>query len=525
MGQDFTGAAQLPNYVNGRLLTAEDLATGQDTLRRRDQQIGRAAGRGVVSGLWVSHTATTVTIAAGLGINSGGEPVKVSAAVTLPLAFAPAESSSSLTGSFGCCTPSVGTGSTVLAVGCYLLTVLPACQTQGESPMASAAPSAGASGGCVAQWTAQGVQFKAIPLPLGTSVLGVDVNDGNRRNLLAHWCFGAPQLDSLGVAPFTFNPAYTGFDLLDPADLTCADVPLAVFYWNGQSLDFVDNWSARRRITVPDPVSSSFSVIVDDRRRADGEARFLQFEDQVAELLDAGRGGTVAAHTYFGLLPPVGFLPVSSRSLSVLFDGLTREAAVVERVDAQPAAPGGAEAQPAAPASTAPASPVSSDYAGVVRSFLTDSLDHLDAIRAGLAQASHSGFDISTFFEGFAEFGGFLDWEVADFALRQSWYNAPVSTALYDQKQLQAAEFVNRISAASMMVYLVRQNVAAVIASGAATGTNVSGLYVVFLKNYSWVNGARVPVRLVPSTVKSAVQAGMNPGRRFGIAGFGIAGP
>lgn len=508
VGQDFTGAAQLPNYVNGRLLTAEDLATGQDTLRRRDQQIGRAAGRGVVSGLWVSHTATTVTVAAGLAINSGGEPVKVSAAVTLPLAFSAAASSSSPTGSFGCCTPPAGTGSTVLAAGCYLLTVLPACQTQGQTPMASATQSAGGSAGagCVAQWTAQGVQFKAITLPLGTSVLGIGVTAGNRRNLLAQWCFGAPQLDSLGVAPFTFNPAYTGFDLLDPADLTCADVPLAVFYWNGQSLDFVDNWSARRRITAPDPVSSSFSVIVDDRRRADGEARFLQFEDQVAELLDAGLGGKVAAHSYFGLLPPVAFLPVNSRSLAALFDGLRSDTALVERQQPQPA-------------STSPvSSPVSSDYTGVMRSLLTDSLDHLDAIQAGLSQASNSGFDISAFFFGFAEFGGFLDWEVADFALRQSWYNAPVSTAPDDQNQLLSAEFVNRTSAVTMMVYLVRQNVAAVIASAAASGVNPTGLYVVFVKNYSWVNGARVPVQLVASSVKPTVQTGTDQVARLGIA-------
>ena len=53
VGSSFADGALLPNYVNGRLLAAEDLATGQSTLLRRDAWIGQAAGAGIVNGLWV----------------------------------------------------------------------------------------------------------------------------------------------------------------------------------------------------------------------------------------------------------------------------------------------------------------------------------------------------------------------------------------------------------------------------------------------------------------------------------------
>ena len=88
VGSSFASGALLPNYVNGRLLAAEDLATGQATLLRRDTMTGQAAGPGVVNGLWVTGAATALTVTAGLGLPPSGEPVSVPAEVTLPLSFA-----------------------------------------------------------------------------------------------------------------------------------------------------------------------------------------------------------------------------------------------------------------------------------------------------------------------------------------------------------------------------------------------------------------------------------------------------
>src|SRR6266540_1906833 len=294
VGSDFTGAAQLPNYVNGRLLTAEDLAISQATLRARDRRLGRAAGHGIVDGLWVTSTATTLTVASGLGVAPSGDAVSVGASVTLPLTFTAPASGSSVGGTFASCTPATATGGAAIAAGCYLLTALPACQLTGQAPLAST-PGSTAPAGCAAQWQIEGVQFKAIGLPLGSSVLGVPVTDANRRNLLAHWCFGSAALATLGADPFGFTAGYGGLDKLDPADLSSADLPLAVFYWNGQAIGFVDNWSVRRRITAPDPVTASWSGVVSDRRIADGQARLLQFQDQAAELVASGAAGRFPA--------------------------------------------------------------------------------------------------------------------------------------------------------------------------------------------------------------------------------------
>ena len=331
VGSSFANGALLPNYVNGRLLAAEDLATGQSTLLRRDTWTGRATGPGIVNGLTVTAAATTLTVAAGLGITPSGEPVSVPAAVTLPLSIAgtPAASAG---GSFATCTTAPSGAQAAVGTGAYLLTALPACQFQGQAPMA-VPPGSDTPVACTAQWQAEGVQFKAILLPValtpGNQVDGIDVTDGsgenksdNRRNLLAHWCFGTAQLAGLGVDPFSFNPAYRGLDQLAATDLTPCDLPLCVFYWDAGTITFIDTWSARRRTTRPDVSGTPWSAAVADQRSADGEARFLQFQDQISDLVTAGVSRRTVASAVFGLLPPVGFLPIAPGQDT--FDEVTR---------------------------------------------------------------------------------------------------------------------------------------------------------------------------------------------------------
>ena len=320
VGSSFANGALLPNYVNGRLLAAEDLATGQSTLLRRDTWTGQAAGPGIVNGLSVTAAATTLTVAAGLGITPSGEPVSVPAAVTLPLSIAGAPAAAA-GGSFATCTTAPSGAQAAIGTGAYLLTALPACQFQGQAPMA-VPPGSDTPVACTAQWQAEGVQFKAILLPValtpGNQVDGIDVTDGsgknrsdNRRNLLAHWCLGTAQLAGLGVNPFSFDPAYRGLDQLAATDLTPCDLPLCVFYWDAGTITFIDTWSARRRTTRPDVSGPPWSAAVADQRSADGEARFLQFQDQIADLVTAGVSRRTVASDVFGLLPPVGFLPIA----------------------------------------------------------------------------------------------------------------------------------------------------------------------------------------------------------------------
>jgi hypothetical protein len=401
VGSSFASGALLPNYVNGRLLAAEDLATGQATLLRRDTMTAQAAGPGVVSGLWVTASATTLTVAAGLGLTPAGEPVSVPAAVTLPLSIAgtPGPPAS---GSFSTCAVAPGGSQAAVAPGAYLLTAMPACQPQGQAPMAIP-PGSDTPVACTAQWQVEGVQFKAVPLPLGTDVDGVTVTTANCRNLLAHWCLGTAQLATLGADPFNFVPAYRGLDQLASADLTPCDLPLCVFYWDAGAISFIDNWSVRRRITRPDVSAASWSGAVADQRSADGEARFLQFQDQILDLVSAGVSRATVASNVFGLLPPVGFLPIA-------FDTTRPDMDAIERINATAAATAATVGQ--LPTNVLP--PVV-----------------LNGLVAWLTQLSpQSGFVTGTFFGGLnSAFGGALSWDVVHFALRQSYFAQPLAIA------------------------------------------------------------------------------------------------
>jgi hypothetical protein len=396
VGSSFANGAQLPNYVNGRLLAAEDLATGQSTLLRRDTMIGQSTGPGIVAGLWVTATGTTLAVAAGTGITPAGEPVSLPASVTLPLSVAGAPAASAGGGFTSCATAPSGSQA-ALTAGAYVLTAMPACQPQGQAPMAIP-PGSDTPVACTAQWQVEGIQFKAIPLQLGTDVDGISVNQGNRRNLLAHWCFGTAQLASLGADPFNFNPAYRGLDQLASTDLTSCDLPLCVFYWDAGAISFIDNWSVRRRTTRPDVSAANWSAAVADQRSADGEARFLQFQDQILDLVSAGVSRTTVSSNVFGILPPVGFLPIA-------IDTTIEDIALLGRMltDAKDA-----EGRP---------------MAGLSIQILERVLEMLHQL------GPQSGFVPGTFFQGqvFAR-GGLITWDTAYFALRQSYFLEPITT-------------------------------------------------------------------------------------------------
>jgi len=469
VGSDFTAAAQLPNYVNGRLLTATDLATSQATLSARDTLLGQAAGHGIVTGLRVTGTATTTLIVGpGLGIAPSGEPISVGASVTLPLTFTSPAAGTAACASFSCCTPAPSAGNrSAVTAGCYLLTALPVSQLTGQAPLAGP-PDSTAPGGCAAQWQAQGTQFKAIALPLGESVLGITVTDANRRNLLAHWCFGSEQLAGLGAGLLRFASGYGGLDQLDPTDLTPADLPLAVFYWDGKTVGFVDNWSARRRVTAPEAVGAPWYGVTADRRTADGQARLLQFQEQAAELVDSGAAATVTAAVTFPLLPPVGFLPIGTQQVAGLINDLRSGA---ERISAARAAPAPAGA---AAAAAAPAPGFAADPQAILAGRAGRSNERFDA--AAAATTPEPGFT-TDFFSGCAQFGLFLDWEVTDLLLCQSWRNAPVAVTSPPED----------ITLAPLKFYFVVQN----FLSDVKQGPN---LYLAFVKNYLWLPDSLAPV-------------------------------
>lgn len=486
LGSDFSGARTLPHYVNGRILTAEDLSTGQQTLRDADRWVARDAGAGVVNGLWVSAGGASISITAGLGVALSGDAVAVNGLVTLPLVLPGA--AAAVACSFSCCAAPVD-GSVGVSVGSYLLTAMPAQQAAGRSPMASP-PGSSQSAGCSAQWETEGVAFKAIALPLPSTVMGVAVTDDNRRNLLAQWCFGSPQLATLGVDPFSGPFRWTGFDALSPTALTPADLPLAVFHWDGRTVGFVDNWSARRRVTAPDPSSVPWSALLSDRRLADGEARLLQFQDQAAALLDQGRAPTTVAAATFPFLPPVAYLPISTdlfrkqlRAFSALLTEpqrvTLRRLRVGRALGFDPQA--GAGAQPA----EAQAADMRLGLFARDRGTMAFGLSHLlgkdlDVVADQLAtNPLRNGFDLDVFFGSVGQFGGVVGWETADVALRASWHQRPVAAAPPSEGE-----------PARLTYFLVSENIDAGSLTGGAGGPPP---YVVFVKNRIWNSLAQLP--------------------------------
>jgi hypothetical protein len=113
-----------------------------------------------------------------------------------------------------------------------------------------------------------------------------------------------------------FGTELTEWGLLDSLrsnQLTDCEVPLAVLYWTqAGGINFVDVWSVRRRLTTR-AQSSRWSSICSDRRRAEADAMFLQFQDQLEDVRSQNQDpSTLTADSYFRFLPPIGFLPIVS---------------------------------------------------------------------------------------------------------------------------------------------------------------------------------------------------------------------
>ena len=518
LGTDFTSAVRQPSYVNGRLLLAADLSSDQTTLRARDRWIGEAAGSGVVRGLTVTSSATTLTVAPGLGINPAGEPIVLTTDATMPLAVPLAEVSPANPAKFRCCEPgSSGDNQVIVDSGSYVLTVRPASRTEGSTAAAPGAavsisggtppePPGTVSGGCVATWTVAGVEFRVTTLPLPSSVSGISVTAANRRNLIAGSCYGVGPLADLPVDPFGFDQEF-GLDLL--SDLTDDDLPLATFSWSGQSVTDLDNWSARRRIVEPEPDSGGWAVLTADRRIADGQARFHQFQDQAEELVATQAADQATAWETFPLLPPVGFLPVDAtdlKSITTRLEGI-RDADDEAPKDGTEEEAEGERFEPRMPRETAERD--------------------LEVLLAAAAAVNGPGFGLRTFFLGLARFGGILEWEIAELLLRESWYRPPVVVPEPqfipdDQFRPRGPQVIDGGDddrdvitrpdlSARITYYFVLENVLALSELAGKRRTrrsrraqieaSRSNLYIVFVANYLWLGQSRPPILPIGSFV------------------------
>jgi len=329
------------NFFNGRLLSAGDLTREQSASREADRRLGGAIGEGVAYGLEVSKAANSqtdkpaVSVESGLAINRRGQTLTLTARTDVALVRS--DSAGQVSQVFSDCLP-LQTGAYVAGAGVYLLTIAQAQTVEGRATT-NALNSATAS--CNTDTTVNTVQFRLIQID--SELTPGDLQDESHlRNLVAYKCFGADDTNGFIVDPFA--PAVKQWGLLDslrPNQLTDCEVPLAIVFWTDQDgINFIDMWSVRRSLTRSSADAAS-PFITSDRRTAEGQAMFLQFQSQIKDLMAPGADlSNIKAGDIFGLLPPVGILPVGSATsfnYDVFFSEMTsRDPIFIEGAQLRP---------------------------------------------------------------------------------------------------------------------------------------------------------------------------------------------
>jgi hypothetical protein len=155
------------------------------------------------------------------------------------------------------------------------------------------------------------------------------LDENHLRNLLAYKCFGLSDTNAYITDPFGMElKEYGLLDKLRGNLLTNCDVPLGVLYWTlTDGIKFIDMWSVRRQLARQSS-AGHYAFLQDDRRAAEGEAMFLQFQEQLEDLLRfEANPEALTAKSRFGCLPPIGVLPLNEGgftgfTISKFFDGI-----------------------------------------------------------------------------------------------------------------------------------------------------------------------------------------------------------
>jgi hypothetical protein len=304
------GAIRSTNFFNGRLLSARDLTLEQSAYREADRRLGKAIGEGIAYGLEATKPnnfkkeSPTVSVEAGLAINRLGQTLMLKARTDVALVRTSTNSATSM--GFSECLP-LQTGAYVAGAGVYLLTIAPAQTSEGRAVTSAINP---ATTTCNTDTVVSAVQFRLIQID--SKFTQQQLQATNRlRNTIAYKCFGAADLEVFIANPF--GPDIKKWGLLDdlrPNQLTDCEVPLAVLFWTDlDGISFIDMWSVRRRITKPKTATSWINVN-SDRRCAESEAMFFQFQDQLQDLRTKPNLATLEAKNFFNFLPPIGFVPL-----------------------------------------------------------------------------------------------------------------------------------------------------------------------------------------------------------------------
>jgi hypothetical protein len=331
------GGIKNVNFFNGRLLTATDLRDEQAANRQQHWQLGQAAGSGVVYGLEVSLVAAKrVQVTAGLAINSQGQPLMLPDDSEITLA-AEANSNDAAPDFFADC-DQPPPQQTAGEMDIYALVMAPAAGYNGSAPMHTLQDE-GRLNGCGKRYAVEGVKFRLVRFnrealadlsaATRTEILALldaaeptAAQRSRLRNLLAHLCFGTEPLAAFGREPFQrdgHESVYWRYGALDAlranGRLNPCDVPLALMHLTAAGIQMVDLWAVRRRATAVTP-SAIWPTAVADRRPAEAEAIFLQFQAHLEQLGLAQSAATISAPAYFRYLPPAGLLPGAAPAIN-----------------------------------------------------------------------------------------------------------------------------------------------------------------------------------------------------------------
>ncbi|MCA3136077.1 MAG: hypothetical protein ING70_10895 [Rhodocyclaceae bacterium] len=332
------GGIRSVNFFNGRLLTGKDLSREQDARRQSDRRIAQANGHGIAWGLEVENVPAgdpRVRVQPGLAVSRSGRALYLESETEVTLGRrAPPRAVASRT--FDDC-GRLTSGTYAAAPGIYLLTLAPAEDREGKA-LTHALDDAAVP--CNTDTLVEAVQFRLLPLGqlLEDERLAIDQRPSKPdapaklslwRNRIAHRCFGADALRAFITDPLGAGKEPYGLlaGLADKALSDC-DVPLAIVKLE-VNIDFVDQWSVRRRITQR-CAAGAWPMVAGDRRLAEGEAMFLQFQEHLASLLGSSADARgISALQRFDYLPPAGFIPMpgnptgDAAAIARFFDGLT----------------------------------------------------------------------------------------------------------------------------------------------------------------------------------------------------------
>ncbi|HET8889469.1 MAG TPA: hypothetical protein VFQ41_11245 [Candidatus Angelobacter sp.] len=314
------------NFFNGRLLTGEDLTAEQQANRVAHSLLGQAVGSGVAYGLEVTESASLSQVASpvlsvkrGLAINPNGGTLILDNDTDVSL-VRPASPTTGGTSVFKECLP-MQSGVYIAGAGVYLLTIGPASATQGLAEVSGVSTG---TAPCNSKYRADGVQFRLVQLDLTLAELG---NVNHLRNLVAYKCFGVADWAADVTDPFgTHSGGHGLIDQLRAAQtITGCEVPLAVLYWTAtDGVVFVDMWSVRRALVSRD-LLDAWAPGASRRRFVEGLAMFLQFQEQIAELIQGSpfiNALSVKVTDNFLYLPSAGFIPIGNVSPGHGFDYL-----------------------------------------------------------------------------------------------------------------------------------------------------------------------------------------------------------